>query len=280
MNRIVKYSALVFSISMVTTSSSVAAVVHSHPVYYQTPGLPPAAPVSAPAAIFPPTGFHGNVGVGANVEFSSTEYFDMEPAETFNNAMTQTIQTGPKLRPELLAGARYYFNKTFWGLRLGYTPLQKTVFDEKYIGEVDGSGTFYKSAPSLKDKYSVRGGVEFGYRLTPRTFIVAHAGLTTDEYKLRYDSTVDGGDDGETGTHHASSSFHLNGYVIGAGIERYLTQHIIGSVSYQEVRHNTKNKDLLHAISFTSSINPIIEPRTTGVTPADHIVSFAIIAQL
>ncbi|MCP4475255.1 MAG: hypothetical protein GY821_11965 [Gammaproteobacteria bacterium] len=66
--------------------------------------------------------------------------------------------------------------------------------------------------------------------------------------------------------------------MLGAGIERYLTQHIIGSVSYQEVRHNTKNKDLLHAIKLTSP--PTIEPRTTGVTPTDHIVSFAIIAQL
>ncbi|MCP4474124.1 MAG: outer membrane beta-barrel protein [Gammaproteobacteria bacterium] len=271
MKRMVKYSALVFSISMVTTSSSVAAVIHSHPVYYQTPGLPP-------AAILPPTGFHGNVGVGANVEFASTEYFDMEPAETSDNAMTQTIQTGPKLRPELLAGARYYFNKTFWGLRLGYTPLQKTVFKEKYTGEVSNNGDFYKSAPSLKDKYSVRGGVEFGYRLTPRTFIVANAGLTTDGYKLRYDSTIDGEGD-TTNTHHASSSFHLNGYVIGAGIERYLTQHIIGSVSYQEVRHNTKNKDLLHATAYSGD-ELEIEPRTTGVTPADHIVSFAIIAQL
>ncbi|MCP4474929.1 MAG: hypothetical protein GY821_10270 [Gammaproteobacteria bacterium] len=200
-----------------------------------------------------------------------------------DNAMTQTIQTGPKLRPELLAGARYYFNKTFWGLRLGYTPLQKTVFKEKYTGDVgNDNGDFYKSEPSLKDKYSIRGGVEFGYRLTPRTFIVANAGLTTDEYKLRYDSTTvhdHSNADDTTVTQHASTSFHLNGYVIGAGIERYLTQHIIGLVSYQEVRHNTKNKDLLH-IMDASDADIDVEPRTTGVTPADHIVSFAIIAQL
>lgn len=199
----------------------------------------------------------------------------MEPAETRDNAMTQTIQTGPKLRPELLAGARYYFNKTFWGLRLGYTPLQKTVFNEKYVGSESSVATF-KSEPSLKDRYSVRGGVEFGYRLTPRTFIVANAGLTTDEYKLRYDSTLSV--NGNT-TYHSATSFNLNGYVIGAGIERYLTQHIIGSVSYQEVRHNTQNKELLHSVEETNN-NPDFESLTTGVTPADHIVSFAIIAQL
>ncbi|MCP4474928.1 MAG: hypothetical protein GY821_10265 [Gammaproteobacteria bacterium] len=82
MNEIKKYSALALSISIIAPSSSFAAVIHNHPAYYQSSGLPPAPPVSVPAAILPPKGFHGNVGLGANVEFASTEYFDMEPADT------------------------------------------------------------------------------------------------------------------------------------------------------------------------------------------------------
>ncbi|MCP4475100.1 MAG: hypothetical protein GY821_11170 [Gammaproteobacteria bacterium] len=275
MRKVAKYSTLAFSI--VVTSSSFAAFVHNHPVYYQSPdALPPLA--SAPTnAFFPPKGVHVSAGIAANIEFASTEYFDMEPAATFDNAMTQTIQTGPELRPELLGDLRYYFNKTFWGIRLGYTPTQKTAFDEKYTGEVNNNEVFYKSEPKLKDEYSVRGSVEFGYRLTQRTFVVVNAGLAKDEYQLRYTSTA--GQGNNHGTSRTASCFKLNGYVLGAGIERYLTQHIIGSVSYQEVRHNTKNKDLLHAIRFTGN-TLFTEPRTTGVTPNDHIVSLALSAQL
>ncbi|MCP4474766.1 MAG: hypothetical protein GY821_09440 [Gammaproteobacteria bacterium] len=146
--------------------------------------------------------------------------------------------------------------------------------DEKYTGEEDSTDGPRHSWPRLKDEYSVRGSVEFGYRLTQRTFIVANAGLTKDEYNLRYTTSIDSnlGDSVSTDT-----TFKLNGYVLGVGIERYLTQHIIGSISYQEVRHNTKNKDMLHAVD--SSLDEF-EPRTVGVTPADHIVSVAIMAQL
>lgn len=230
------------------------------------------------------TGLYFDLGVQADVAYSSTKYVET----TYNRTNSPNIdleqlldskpikgEHGPNFSPTVFAGIRYYYTKrAFIGFHVGDTLTHRKLFRFSYFdGETASNEHDIKI--KLQSHNMLYGKLFFGYFITPWTNFNISALSVYDHYRLTYqvnssDSVV---------TYHKKPGG--SGYGVGLGIERYLSDHIIVSLNYTFIQHNSINKKL-HSTRFSDTAGTFDDNYMSHLlfNPQENIISLGFTVEI
>lgn len=209
----------------------------------------------------PGVGVHFDIGMKVNAGYASTKYIDARYDEDesglqglLNSTPIETNQ-GPTFAPELFAGIRYYGHKSFIGFHIGDTFTNRRLFHLTYDDYYSNNDTENAIKSTLTNRNTLYGKLFWGYFITSNTDLNISALSIYNHYRLTYQvDGIDSSDD--TGSIRYKKNFGGSGYGLGLGIERYLSDHIILSLDYTFVQHDSKNKKL-KAVRFSDGTTPL-----------------------
>jgi hypothetical protein len=234
-------------------------------------------------------GMHFDLGAQGNVEFSSVKYNDNslndynDPAKPplFSDMHIKSHKT--HVTPSIFAGMRYYLPRNmFWGFHIGDNPLNKQVLKDNYRSPKVFDEAIYEINAKLARINSLYGKLSFGLFITPKTDININGLLSWDLYKLQY--TRDGYDVNgvpkHTGHLTNSDSFSWWGYGFGLGVDRYFSDHVIASLNYAFVMHNSKNRTLDSYTGSGGELDTLSPAPIKFKNMHEHIISVALMYEL